>query len=360
MPVEHTSGSIVFATQTCSTRAELVGFINTQLQNAGWTTDGISLGYKLTSAQTPQGLQFKVLVEDNAETSGSDRWIRLRVCNMAEDKISAASTAAGSIYACTNTGSPVTILANRHQFFLFEQGGYTQYRYFSCGVPFLPTPLVPKVITNATAASPIVVTSTAHGFVNGDIVYCAGVNGVGGINSLTHTVANAATNTFELSGSTGTGAYTSGGVVGKINGQIAEAIWCCDGSNASWGVFRNRLNAVTGHSWSCLNGSAIGSGGDGGVMVATLRPSGSQTIHNIDLLLYNNSYSGNEPLLMLSTNALNLGKICGQLWDSFLSSGNTSMDQSTSSALDGTHYYYSLTANAFTSGATNTLWVAKN
>ena len=360
MPVEHTSGSIVFASQVCTTRAQMVSFINAQLQNAGWTSSAVALGYELTCAQTPQYLQCRVLVEDNSETSGSDRWIRLRVSNVARDKISAAVVGSGSIYACTNTGSPLTILANRHQFFLFEQGGYLQYRYFACGVPFLPTPLVPKVVSAATAASPVVITSNGHGFQNGDLVYCAAFEGLTGVNSLTFAVANRTANTFELSGSVGGGAYSSGGVVGKISGQLAEAIWMCDGANASWGTFRNRLNTITGSCWSCINGSAIGGGGDGSVALATLRPSGSSVINNVDVLLYNNSYQGNEPLLMLGTNTAVLGKICGQLWDGFLSSGNTTMDQTTSSVLDGTHYYYSVSGNAFTAAATNTLWIANS
>lgn len=360
MPVEHTSGSIVFASQTCSTRAQMVSFINTQLQNAGWTSSAIALGYELTCAQTPQYLQCRIYVEDNGETSGGNQRIRLRALNVARDKVSAAAVGSGSIYECSGTGSALTILANRHQFFLFEQGGYVQYRYFAAGVPFLPTPLVPKVVTAATAASPVVITSAAHGFVNGDLVYCAAFQGLTGVNSLSFTVANATANTFELSGSVGGGAYTSGGVVGKVNGQVAEAIWMCDGTNASWGTFRNRLNTTTGSCWSCLNGSVVLGGGDGAVMLATFRPSGASTISNVSLQMYNNSYAGNEPLLMLGTNVAILGKVVGQIWDGFLSSGNFPMDVSTTAALDGSHYYYAVTGNTFTGGATNTLWIAKS
>lgn len=69
-----------------------------------------------------------------------------------------------------------------------------------------------KQITGATNASPIVITSTSHGFSNGDIVSITGVGGNTAANGK-WTIANVATNTFELSGSTGNGAYTSGGVV---------------------------------------------------------------------------------------------------------------------------------------------------
>lgn len=73
-----------------------------------------------------------------------------------------------------------------------------------------------KAITGATNATPIVVTATAHGFANGDIVICGQVGGNLAANGVWK-IANVAANTFELtdpvSGSNvvGSGAYTSGG-----------------------------------------------------------------------------------------------------------------------------------------------------
>jgi hypothetical protein len=67
-------------------------------------------------------------------------------------------------------------------------------------------------VTGATNASPIVITAASHGLETGDRVTVAGVGG--------NTAANAdwevrviSANTFELKGSTGNGAYTSGGLV---------------------------------------------------------------------------------------------------------------------------------------------------
>jgi hypothetical protein len=70
-----------------------------------------------------------------------------------------------------------------------------------------------KVITGITQANPAVVTSTAHGFSNGDIVAIEEVVGMTELNSRTFTVANVTANTFELQGedSTGYSAYVSGG-----------------------------------------------------------------------------------------------------------------------------------------------------
>lgn len=65
-------------------------------------------------------------------------------------------------------------------------------------------------ITLATNATPIVITSTAHGLTNGARVTVSGVGGNTAANG-TWTVANVATDTFELASSAGNGAYTSGG-----------------------------------------------------------------------------------------------------------------------------------------------------
>ena len=65
-------------------------------------------------------------------------------------------------------------------------------------------------VTGATNASPIVITSTAHGLVTGtrvtvvDVLGNTAANGAFAITVLT-------ANTFSLTGSTGNGAYTSGG-----------------------------------------------------------------------------------------------------------------------------------------------------
>jgi hypothetical protein len=72
-----------------------------------------------------------------------------------------------------------------------------------------------NTITGATAANPVVITAAAHGRANGAVVFINGVVGMTDINNLTFTVANQATNTFELSGINGTSydAYSSGGSV---------------------------------------------------------------------------------------------------------------------------------------------------
>lgn len=75
-----------------------------------------------------------------------------------------------------------------------------------------------KAVTGATNATPIVVTSTAHGFTNGDIVLIGKVAGNLAANGVWK-IANVAANTMELTDPVsgvnvvGSAAYTSGGYV---------------------------------------------------------------------------------------------------------------------------------------------------
>jgi len=80
-------------------------------------------------------------------------------------------------------------------------------------------------ITGATAANPVVITSTAHGLEDGDVVTIRSVSGMTEINDRTFTVNQTAANTFELVGEDGSGhtAYSSGGYW-KANDGNAELI----------------------------------------------------------------------------------------------------------------------------------------
>lgn len=84
--------------------------------------------------------------------------------------------------------------------------------------PFGTTKAAAKTITGITKANPAVVTSAAHGYANGDIVYISGVVGMTEINKKTFTVQNVAANTFELKDydSSLNTAYTSGGTAEKF------------------------------------------------------------------------------------------------------------------------------------------------
>lgn len=78
----------------------------------------------------------------------------------------------------------------------------------------------PISITSATVADPVVITSASHGLVDGDWIKILGVNGMTQLNGNFYIVANAATNTFELTDTDGVdvdglaySAYVSGGQI---------------------------------------------------------------------------------------------------------------------------------------------------
>lgn len=80
-----------------------------------------------------------------------------------------------------------------------------------------------KNITAATKANPLVITSAAHGFVNGDWIYISGMGGMTELNGLTWVVTGAATNTVQVTNlfnvnvnSTNFSTYTSGGTAARI------------------------------------------------------------------------------------------------------------------------------------------------
>lgn len=74
-----------------------------------------------------------------------------------------------------------------------------------------------KTITAATRASPVVITSVAHGLQNGDFIYITGVGGMTQINNRIFTVAGRTTNTFQLSGVNGSSynLFSVGGTIQK-------------------------------------------------------------------------------------------------------------------------------------------------
>lgn len=83
-------------------------------------------------------------------------------------------------------------------------------------------------VTDATNASPIVITSTAHGLTTGARVTVASVGGNTAANG-TFLVTRINDDTFSLDGSTGNGAYTSGGTW-NATGLYAVTLTCSEGN----------------------------------------------------------------------------------------------------------------------------------
>ena len=95
-------------------------------------------------------------------------------------------------------------------------------------------------ISAATAANPVVITAANHGLSNTDAIGIFDVAGMTQLNGNGYTVANATTNTFQLSGVNGTGysTYTSGG-------SIRAAINSSDFTTYG-GEVRERTTTITG------------------------------------------------------------------------------------------------------------------
>jgi len=72
-----------------------------------------------------------------------------------------------------------------------------------------------KAISATTNATPVVVTSNAHGYANDDEVFIAGT-GIAALDNRTWIVANKTSNTFELAGSTAPGSTSATGTVARL------------------------------------------------------------------------------------------------------------------------------------------------
>ena len=99
--------------------------------------------------------------------------------------------------------------------------------YYSTDSLAVSTTGAAGAISGATNASPIVVTETGHGRATGDK---ANINGVGGNTAANNSYANPYwtitvidANTYSLDGSTGNGAYTSGGTAHKVTPHWVRA-----------------------------------------------------------------------------------------------------------------------------------------
>jgi hypothetical protein len=107
-------------------------------------------------------------------------------------------------------------------------------------------------ITGATNATPVVVTSNAHGLSVGDVVGIAGMTGLTSLNSKLWTITAVTTNTFTLGSSVGNGTYTSGGTWYKVSGATrATALTTQNGRYVKSGD-ATRLYLGTG----CTNGTS--------------------------------------------------------------------------------------------------------
>jgi hypothetical protein len=115
-------------------------------------------------------------------------------------------------------------------------------------------------VTGATNASPIVITSVAHGRSNNDLLALVDVGGNTAPNDIIWQIANVTADTFELRGSTGNGTYTSGGTWIKVSGQTNSGVTTQDGISVQTGDATKRYvgsGFTTATSGSVVVGNAI-------------------------------------------------------------------------------------------------------
>jgi hypothetical protein len=142
-----------------------------------------------------------------------------------------SGTGAGTVYTTLNETSYSVGNTTENTFELVgvDTSAYQQYNAMSGTTYELYREFAiqvsdPKNITGITQTNPPVVTVVGHGYSNGDMVNIAGVVGMTQVNNAQYTIANVATDTFELSGIDATGytAYVSGGKSTK--GAMMRAI----------------------------------------------------------------------------------------------------------------------------------------
>ncbi len=138
------------------------------------------------------------------------------ICNLALDLIKQNKTVVADITTTPTTEEEITCARWYHT----TREALLRSHYWVFARKRKQALLHSKTITGATAADPVVITATAHGFSDGDEIRINDVLGMTELNTNKYLVANKAANTFELNDfdsttidGTAFTAYTSGGVV---------------------------------------------------------------------------------------------------------------------------------------------------
>lgn len=169
------------------------------------------------------------------------------------------------------------------------------------GIPATQTggPFAVKTITGITNANPAVVTSTAHGFVDGDYVYIGGnvntvaqteIVGMVQVNDAIYKVAGSTADTFQLNTPAGAainssayGTWTAGGVICKIMGNYGQGFRCQSGRDVEYnscqaiangyGTSQNHGLGIQGsHHRVLVNGGIYRFNRASGIYYANARP----------------------------------------------------------------------------------------
>jgi hypothetical protein len=253
MGLAYSGGVIQKVAIDGSTGTTIYNELIAALVAAGWTSTPIAGGQSLKSATTTTGLSFVVEITLNA---GSCRVQATSLDGSASHTQMTISPSAARIYY---------VITNQYSFWLYLPSitvgeGAAVTAYFA-GVPFIPDPVEPLIVQDASNTSPVVITTTAaHGLTTGDFVFVDGVEGNTGANGH-YSITVLTPTTFSLTTSTGTGAYTSGGLVGT-NDRLSR---CFYSSGTANGVFPTSWRATPlgqGFGVSCLTVNEISFNGN--------------------------------------------------------------------------------------------------
>lgn len=148
-------------------------------------------------------------------------------------------------------------------------------------------------VTGATNATPVVITSAAHGLATGDYAAVSGVLGNAAANG-TFQVTKVNANSFSLNGAAGSGAYVSGGawawlVSGVRNGDVStqSLLGAIDNRDL---ITQGGASAVTADQYGKLMMLAL-IAGDGTVDLVNDDGSDNQNLHSLKQALNNTNGS---------------------------------------------------------------------
>ena len=312
-----------------------VGLATTEASSAlSFTNTDLAYGgYKIRSATTPEFLGMRVYIFHDTST-GTPNFDGMRIVVYDQDgtlvlpgepdATTAKNNNTGAFgLRLVGNGQDMRFIANKYQCFItINNTGTTQFAQVQFGVPKVFTFQAAKSITNATNASPIVITTSAvHGYTTGDVVTIRGVGGNTAANVTSNAITVLTTTTFSLDGSTGNGAYTSGGRVAEDNLEVLNAVWAV-GSSAGPNSLRNRLHARDStEQHYILNVSAVNN-------QSAVTGTGNVRIHGVNSAVnseggdesrfFNGSYVTTEPWVSWSTAVAGTPFILGMLWGAAL------------------------------------------
>ncbi len=110
-----------------------------------------------------------------------------------------------------------------------------------------------KTLTDSTNATPIVITSVAHGFSDGDFINIQGMTGNTNANGL-HVVASKADDTFELNDSDGADIAGNGAHGGTVTAHLCFVVKPATGTRFEF----QRMNVIGGNNISVVEEEYVG------------------------------------------------------------------------------------------------------